>query len=76
MIIYIYIHIYYIYIFICLFIYLYRHICFYVFGLVQESKMAHNRRNGLSIICLVFRHCAIFGPAGGALMATLTPAIF
>ena len=73
-IIYIYTYIY--YISICLSIYLYRHICFYVFGPVQESKMAHNRRNGLSIICFVFRHCAIFGPACGALMATLTPAIF
>ena len=32
----------------------YMHICFYVFGLVEESKMAHNQGNGLSIKFVVF----------------------
>jgi hypothetical protein len=39
-----------VYINICIYIYIFMHICFYVFDLVQASKMAHHRRNGFSIV--------------------------
>ena len=43
-----------VYINICIYIYIFMHICFYVFDLVQASKMAHHRRNGFSIVFFSF----------------------